>query len=462
VAIAKRQCLAGPYRARRPAKGRNPRLASRGRDNGGQPPAVYPIKRSNTTSIGQHGILAILVSACLPAAREYNRGTDGLLSVDLNAGAQEDDSPHNHRGSSRSLLLASLWGFFMKVRSVVALSTIFLACLAAPAQQRKPLPADEMSKYVVSAKSGVINLIEGKVQVLRAKQPDASEAPKLNKELQYGDHVTTDANSRTEILLNPGCYLRLDEQSEVVFLFDGLDKSELKLLRGSAVLEASAIEAPISVETPKAKFEIERDGLYRFNVVDGGKADVSVRRGRLTAGSTPIKEGKRALVEGETAAIAKLNKKDIDSFDEWSKERAKSLIAANSRLSLVGVRRALGMSSLVNAWIYDPFCRCYTFLPFADGFASPYGLYYSVCNPFGYGYYYQPRHNNSGWVGNNGGNNGGGYGGGHSGGGTSGGGAGGGGGNHTPPPSMPPSRGATDGGAAGRAGARETPAPRRP
>jgi len=355
----------------------------------------------------------------------------------------------------------------MKVKSVVlALGTILLACLAAPAQERKPLPPDEMSKYVISAKSGVINLIEGKVQVLRAKQPDASETPKLNKELQYGDHVTTDSNSRTEILLNPGCYLRLGEQSEVVFLFDELDKSELKLLRGSAVLEASSIEAPISVETPKAKFEIDREGLYRFNVVEGGKADVSVRRGRLTVGNTPIKEGKRALVEGETAAIAKLNKNDVDSFDEWSKDRAKSLIAANSRLSLLGVRRALGMSSLVNAWIYDPFCRCYTFLPFADGFASPYGLYYSVCNPFGYGYYYQPRHNNSGWIGNNGGNYGGGgsSGGGHSsgGGGTSGGGAGGG-GNHPPPPSSPPTRGAPDGGAAGRAAIRETPTPpRRP
>jgi len=352
----------------------------------------------------------------------------------------------------------------MKVQSVVTLGALLLASFAAPAQDRKPLSSDEMSKYTVSAKSGVINFIQGKVQVLRAKQPDTSETPKLNKELEYGDHVATETNSRTEILLNPGCYLRLGEQSEVVFLFDNVDKSELKLLRGSAVLEASAIQAPISVETPKAKFEIDREGLYRFNVAEGGKADVSVHKGRLSVGNTPIKEGKRALVEGETAAIAKLNKNDVDALDEWSKDRAKSLIAANSRLSLLGVQRALGMSGLINAWIYDPFCRCYTFLPFADGFASPYGLYYSVCNPFGSGYYYRPRHN-SGWIGNNGGNYGGGSsGGGHSGGGggTTGGG-GGAGGSRPTPPSAPPARGVTDGGAAGRAGARETPAPvRRP
>lgn len=349
----------------------------------------------------------------------------------------------------------------MKIKSVLTLGALLFASFEARAQDRKPLSSDEMNKYVVSAKSGVINFIQGKVQVLRAKEPDAAETPKLNKELRYGDHVTTETNSRTEILLNPGCYLRLGEQSEVVFLFDDVDRSELKLLRGSAVLEASAIQAPISVETPKAKFEIDREGLYRFNVVDGGKADVSVRRGRLSVGNTAIKEGKRALVEGETAAIAKLNKNDVDGFDEWSKDRAKSLIAANSRLSLLGVQRALGMSSLINAWIYDPFCRCYTFLPFADGFASPYGLYYSVCNPFGSGYYYRPRHN-SGWIGNNGGS----YGGGSSGGGHSSGGGGtaGGGGNHPTPPSSPPARGATDGGAAGRAAARETPGPgpRRP
>jgi len=324
-----------------------------------------------------------------------------------------------------------------------------------------------MDKYVISAKAGVVNLVEGDARVIRARPLAIPEILISGDELQSGDTVKTGTHGRAEILLNPGCYLRLGEQSEFVFLFDNFTSDRLKLLRGSAVLEASAIESPVFVETPKAKFEIGRDGLYRFNVGPDGKAEVAVHKGRALVGSTTIKEGKRAVVEGSTAAIAKLNKQDADVLDDWSKDRSKALIALNSGLSNVGMSRTLGMSLQRNAWIYDPFCRCYTFLPFAGGFASPYGWDYPVCNPYGY-YYSRPRYNNGGWTG--GGGSGGGT---HSGGGGSGSGAGSGGGGsigggrgggstgNSPPPAPPPDpgRGASTG---QRGGDREAPAPRRP
>ena len=283
-------------------------------------------------------------------------------------------------------------------RIVIATAAILLAGTSVFAQDRTPLPRGEMNKYVISAKAGVVNLVEGDAKVTHARPFAIPEILISGDELQSGDTVKTGAAGRAEILLHPGCYLRLGEQSEFVFLFDTFTSDKLKLKRGSAVLEASAIEGSILVETPKASFEIARDGLYRFNVGADGRAEVAVHKGRVLVGGTTIKEGKRAVVEGGTAAIAKLNKQDADALDDWSKDRAKAMIAANSRLSNVGMRRSLGMSSLYNAWIYDPFCRCYTFLPFANGFASPYGLNYSVCNPYGY-YYSRPRYNNGGWTG---------------------------------------------------------------
>jgi len=365
-------------------------------------------------------------------------------------------------------------------RVVVGIAAILLAATSVFAQDRKTIPRGEMNKYVVSAKAGVVNLAEGDARVIRARPFAMPEMLISGDELQSGDTVKTGQNGRAEILLNPGCYLRLGEQSEFVFLFDNFTSDKLKLLRGSAVLEASAIDGSILVETPKASFEIARDGLYRFNVGADGRAEVAVRKGRVLVGVTTIKEGKRAIVEGGTAAIAKLNRQDIDALDEWSKERAKSLIALNSGLSNVGMRRTLGMSFMRNAWIYDPFCRCYTFLPIGGGFASPYGWNYSVCNPYGYYYYYGGRYNNGGWTG--GGGSGGGHpssGGGHpsNGGGSSGGGGGhpsrgggsngggggsigggggsggGGGGHQHPSPSPASSGGGRD---------REAPAPRRP
>ena len=351
---------------------------------------------------------------------------------------------------------------------VIGIAAILLTSTSVLAQERRPVPRGELGKYVISAKAGVVNLVEGDVQVIRPRLA-TPEFLISGDELQAGDTVKT-GSGRAEILLNPGSYLRLGAHSEFIFLFDTLSNDKLKLLRGSAVLEASALEGSIMVDTPKTSFEITREGLYRFDVGPDGKAEVAVRKGRVLAGGTTIKQGKRAAMEGGTAAIAKLNKQDADALDDWSKTRAKTLIELNSGLSNAGMSRTLGMSTLRNAWIYDPFCHCYTFLPLGGGFSSPYGWSYSVGNPYGY-YYYHPRYNNGGWTG--GGSNGGGSqsGGGGSGsggnsggrgssgggGGSRGGGAVGGGASHQPPP-MSSGSGATSRGA----DRGERSAPRRP
>jgi uncharacterized membrane protein YgcG len=326
----------------------------------------------------------------------------------------------------------------MKITKIaIATVAVLLGATSIFAQQRKPIPPREMNKYVVSAKAGVVNVAEGDASVTRAKPFAMPEMLISGDELLTGDTVKTGASGRAEVLLNPGCYLRLGEGSEFVFLFDNFT-NKIKLLRGSAVIEASSIDDLISVETPKAEFEIARAGLYRFNVGADARAEVAVRKGRVFVGTTTIKEGKRAVVESGTPAIARLNKQDADALDDWSKDRAKALIAANSRLSNTGMRRTLGMSLMSNAWIYDPFCRCYTFLPLTGGFASPYGWNYSVCNPYWY-FYSGSRYNNGRSSGSGSGNGSGQPSSGGSGGGSASGGGSSsrGGGSHSTPPATP-------------------------
>lgn len=344
-------------------------------------------------------------------------------------------------------------------------------------QDRKPIPRGDLSNYVVSAKAGVVNIVEGEASVIRARPFAMPEMLISGDELQPGDAVRTGANGRAEILLNPGCYLRLGDSSQFVFLFDDFTSNKVKLLSGSAVIEASVIDGYLFVETPKAKFEIARTGIYRFNAGAEAKPEILVRKGRALVGDATIKQGKQAIVDGGTPVIAKLNKQEVDALDDWSKTRAKALIAANNSLSNRGMRSATGMALMNNnAWIYDPFCRCYTFLPFTGGFSSPYGWGYSNYNPYWYrlgwgGYYNSGSYGGNGGNGNRGGSSGSGGSGGSSGGssgGNSGGGNAGGGGHHhhNPPPPPPPvfndpGRGA---GGGARGGDREAPAPihRRP
>src|SRR4051794_27998171 len=99
-------------------------------------------------------------------------------------------------------------------KTILSLLVLIVAATSAFAQDRKPLSSDEQNQYLVSARAGVINVAEGEVSFKR----DKADWAKLisGDDLQAGDTVKTSANGRVEILLTPGNYLRLAENTECV------------------------------------------------------------------------------------------------------------------------------------------------------------------------------------------------------------------------------------------------------
>jgi hypothetical protein len=279
--------------------------------------------------------------------------------------------------------------------------TLLLVAGLASAQDRKKLPADEEDLYTVSAKIGVLNVVEGDVSYKR-EQADWARLV-AGDDLREGDAVKTGATGRAEILLTPGCYLRLAENSTFILTNPHVYQFRVDLTSGSAIIEASAIDGPMTVATPKNEFSIIKEGLYRFNIAADGRAEVIIRKGRVAIGNTVVKENKRATVENGQPLIGSFDKKGVDNFDLWSQERARGLIALNKRLSKSTLSNNASFGFVSNAWIYSRRCGCYTFLPFGSGFSSPYGWDYSVCNPFWNGYSYYPGYSWGGWRnGNNG------------------------------------------------------------
>lgn len=317
-------------------------------------------------------------------------------------------------------------GFYLLVAA--AATTVSLA------QDRKTLPRNEQNQYVVSAKAGVVNLVDGEATVQRL-QPFAIPQVLISGDvLRKGDTVKTGRNTHSEILLNPGCYLRVGEGSEFAFLFEDYnDHNKINLLRGAVILEASSSDAPITVMTPIGDIAIARTGLYRFDVGSDGNIEVTVHKGRVLIGKTAVKQGKVASLNGGVPAIASIDKNEVDDLDDWSKARAKTLIAANRNLSNRGMKRSLSLGFLHNFWIYDGFYRCYTFLPLGSGFSSPYGWGYSVYNPYWYAVPWW-QYNDRGWSGGSRGTGGGHSAGGGNAGGTGSGGGGSVGGNPSPSP----------------------------
>ena len=68
--------------------------------------------------------------------------------------------------------------------------------------------------------------------------------------------MKTDADGRVEILLSPGSFLRLAENSEFIFSSTSIYNLKLKIVRGSAIVEASAVDSSLEVTAGQSQFQI--------------------------------------------------------------------------------------------------------------------------------------------------------------------------------------------------------------
>lgn len=276
------------------------------------------------------------------------------------------------------------------------------------------------AQHLISTKAGFVNRSEGKVFILRADSEDGSKGRvSLGTQMRDGDRVITEADSFAELLLSPGSYLRVNENSEVRAVSTSLSQIRFEVVKGSAIAEvATANEqvstisknSPLEIVTPHGAVSIVKDGIYRFDSIDTNTL-VQVRQGELFIGdrnqflagkAIKVKRGNAVKLAGgavNNSDIAKINKDVSDKFDVWSFNRANTLMAAN----VSALRRSRTMSALSYGWLYDSFYNCYTFIPRNGLWYSPYGFgffnSYGNCMyywPFGYSPYYGNPYGNGG------------------------------------------------------------------
>jgi hypothetical protein len=214
--------------------------------------------------------------------------------------------------------------------------------------------------------------------------------------------VKTGSDGRVEMLLNPGSFLRLGENSEFELADSSLDNLEIRLVRGTAIVEATGADdshMQINISTPHTKIAIVRRGLYRLNVVPGDNTELIVRKGRVMLDKTKIGGGNKVVFSSDNFLVAKLQKADknkVDSFDTWSEDRSETVAEANRKLrrrevtALMASARDRWFNTFFSAatpgfWYFSPRYSCYTFIPYYGGWGSPYGSRYS--SAFFPGYY---------------------------------------------------------------------------
>ena len=231
-----------------------------------------------------------------------------------------------------------------------------------------------------SARPGTLNYVEGQASIEGRQLSPQSVG---STTLEAGQLLAT-ANGKAEILLTPGIFMRLGNDSTVQMVSTDLTHTEVKLEQGRANVEVDQIysQNTVLIDLKNGQTQLLKKGLYAF---DAGNATVRVFDGKAAvypgantqANVKPIdvKGGHQLVLNGEPFKPQGFNKDqaEADPLYKWSSLRSQYLGQAN--LSLAEQYAAYPGFYPGWYWAGGPFG--YTWLP-GDGL---------LWSPFGYGFY---------------------------------------------------------------------------
>jgi hypothetical protein len=230
------------------------------------------------------------------------------------------------------------------------------------------------AQSVISAHSGVIHYVEGDVSIDGTPvHPKFAEFPDVK-----ASQLVATAEGRAEILLTPGVFLRMAENSSVRMLSNSLADTRLEVVSGSALVEVGELleHNAISFEASGAHMELAKKGLFR---IDASPASLRVYEGqaRVSSGSENLMVRKGHQIDLGAAKLAdtKFDTKETDAFYRWSSRRAEYVAAANVISARVTSNSSYGSGFTNNpgAWSWNPYFGMFTFLPSNGVYWSPFG-----------------------------------------------------------------------------------------
>lgn len=235
------------------------------------------------------------------------------------------------------------------------------------------------AQYVISAHSGVVQYVEGTAYLNdNPVEPHSGQFPNIKD-----NQVFRTEEGRAEVLLTPGVFLRLGENSSVRMVSTKLEDTRVEVLNGTAMVECDDIakDNAIMLLYKGSTMLLVKHGLYRVDAEQGlfkvydGEAIVKGESGQVT-----LHKGKETLLTGALMA-ENFDPKADDELYRWSDRRsgylAKANVSSANSLSSGYMGGYGGGYGFWNGWQFNPMFGMYTFVP-SDGF---------FFSPFGYGFY---------------------------------------------------------------------------
>jgi hypothetical protein len=223
---------------------------------------------------------------------------------------------------------------------------------------------------------GSINYVEGQVRL--DGQMLGQDAMGANRSVVNPGQVLETQQGKAEVLLTPGVFLRLGDNTAIRLDSPALTNTRVAVLRGEAMVEVDQLykENNLQVQAGGATARLVKTGVYAFTSdpakirVFDGEAQVNTGDRRKT-----VKQGHEASMNGGVLQEAKFNRDMHDDLYLWSNLRSEYVSeasVASARTYVVG-----GGGWYGGGWYWNPWFSAYSFIP-GDGF-----LY----GPFGWGFF---------------------------------------------------------------------------
>jgi hypothetical protein len=257
----------------------------------------------------------------------------------------------------------------MKAASCVVCFAMILMGFSGPAY----------AQSVISAKSGQINYTDGTV-FLEGKEVQSKGG--LFPQMKTSQELKTE-DSRAELLLSPGVFLRVGENSSLKMLSDRLEDTRLELFRGSLIVEGDALVKgdTVTLVYKNAVVSLVKNGLYRL---DSEPAQLRVYGGEALVeqgGQTVTVKKAYLLPLNGLMLVEKFDNKTGDALLRWTRRRAEYLALANPSAARSIGSGGLGFSGGcggrgLGSWIFSPYFGMNTFVPCNGVYSSFWGNQY--------------------------------------------------------------------------------------
>ena len=217
------------------------------------------------------------------------------------------------------------------MKTTFYLPTVLLLTLSAALYGRgtNDFPPRDEREPATSLGVARLGVADGDVSV-RAPSGDREQA-QAGMRVVSGDLLITGPDSRAEVILDRGNFLRLGPNSELRVGGLGNRSFRVELLRGVASLtQFDRADADATIETTHASVRIVKPSVVTVEFRDVGQTDVTVRNGAVDVltdrGVQRVKDDAVVVrAERDQTSVRQAKAGDRDEFESWVKHRDKIL-----------------------------------------------------------------------------------------------------------------------------------------